>query len=297
MKNNLFFLVLLCSIIACKDPDLPENNTQIKPDTTVIIKPDTLKIVQPKDTIIYKAWPKDSVYWQVDSTAWAADYNCTEAITITDEYIYPYRFGTPSLLSIPDSIVVKMSANGLIKSIFNHPYFNHLGNRNSFNSGLATFREINAYTELIKRDDAGTACINFYKYYNPYLTNCKIYFNEKVIIESFNYYQLLCAQEDILSKLSHEQKKEFMKIILGKYNLTFKYPHANINDYEVPLRILFLINKLMISANYKPYINAISKNQDLNNFNIRGNSLGSPSLAPEYHYKIMFDLAKQFLNQ
>lgn len=198
--------------------------------------------------------------------------NCINDSIPPDTYKYPIVPGTPEWATlrtgearwqacqIPDSILAKMSTEGLVQSWLNLPVINELWVTNSIQQTMEYFMlNFSGLKEVVKRDEAGDKLFKRYKSMKP---ECITIFNNDIdkgnFILSFSEIGLVLAQDTILNKMTLGKKKILVAEALEKYYKQSDYS----NDYgRFPMEhCWFICAKVMMNCRYQPFINELNNN-------------------------------------
>jgi hypothetical protein len=185
---------------------------------------------------------------------------CSNTLVAGDRYIYPMGYKGLStdfrVYQVPDSLLTTMSTLGVIQSLEHNPALMFFGVHNSVLMGRdAVLKKLNVSAELNKRPDMGRQLLNYYKRRYPCcIDSISVSFDRYVFMTRWAFFDIICAQDSIVNKLTLPEKKEFAKIILEKDNEWSKYPEYFYIDFPTGRSAgLFLLNWLMQSAAYTPY--------------------------------------------
>ena len=192
----------------------------------------------------------------------------------------------------PACLLSKMSTQAVIQAIWEKPLcgeffiFLEVGYLPSIESDIRLY---NAYEELTKREDAGTALLERLTLVDP--------------VTGFPYYEsqvleLLLSRTDILSQLNEKEKRKTVKITLS--NAEKRADH----QLMVHITAWILMGKTMYIADYGPFLEAMNENKELKYFveNRMPNPFNPPSTVA-YHYsdlgnipELIIEYAKNFIN-
>jgi hypothetical protein len=172
---------------------------------------------------------------------------------IIDEYIYPVRPGMPEwallqghdemeqVLTIPDTVLQKISTWGLCETCFNYPLGSDYAAYNFaelYINNLAI--SFNGLVELFSREDAPTVIL--YNYRNIDVSK----FNTSL---DMGFLEMVIGCDSFVSKLDKRQKQYLVLVALEKYSEQRTIFHGSL----LPCSIFIMINT-MINAGYKPFI-------------------------------------------
>jgi len=181
----------------------------------------------------------------------------------SDSYNYPLYPGMPEWASlktsqemidackIPSELLQKKSTQAVIQAIWEYPFFEEIF---IFYSNFSwDFVQHDAYLELCNRKDAGISIFKRLKMYDmKWCDKCPLY-------PEPNALEILMSQYQFLSQLSVSEKKELIKKTLEKDE-----QHITSNYYRVTSWLL--IGRILLNANYQPFINEVNCNNTLKKF-------------------------------
>lgn len=262
-KRLVIFLLSGCLFFGCA-PNVPA----VIPDPPVVIC-ECQSTPVASDKYAYPA-PRGSAAW-----------NAASAIGIYDTL---YK-----LSQIPASQLTAMSTLGIIQSLEENPMivdmsvFNFIvGGRNS------VLGRLNVNQELIKRSDAGTVILNYYKKKYPCCIDAisDSFKKGDYAIRNWWLFEIICTQDAIVNNLTSDEKKEFAKTIILKGEEKLKYSIlATVPGGEEGS--ILLLSCLMKAAAYAPYLTALSNDPDMANLLVSGR-------APKATLDKLLQLGKQF---
>ncbi|MDR1259562.1 MAG: hypothetical protein LBK65_09875 [Tannerellaceae bacterium] len=185
-----------------------------------------------------------------------------------DAYCYPVYPGMASwadvktfddrlaATQIPQSIVERQSTQAVLQDIWEYPL---LGNIDIFSFGSpyelmfdSYFAKNNAYNELRTRRDAADCILVRMERINPSATM------DMIVSRAF---EVLIAQDEILSLFTAGQKKSLARYALEKLSVRVEY-----SSLPMLRSTLNLLAKIMLSRNYPPFVNELNNNEDLQHF-------------------------------
>lgn len=197
----------------------------------------------------------------------------TETNDIADAYEYPITPGTKEwkklkshiemieVSQIPENLLETMTTEGLLETVLNCPIIGDIiafvPYQNGYNS---VFRNFNGLQELSNRE--GLSQIILDKYYE--LNNTRIPENEsrgiKFILKIVGI-EMIISQDYIIDNLNVEQKIFLLRETIKRYEST--------NDglgYSTSFKksSFNIIDKVLLSLNYKPYIELLSLDENQN---------------------------------
>lgn len=159
------------------------------------------------------------------------DIAVTPGDSLLDVYEYPIKPGTPEwrnlksgaemieTLQIPDSILSKMSTEGLVVTCLNYPSLWHMGAYDSYQRGVEiVMKRFNGFVELSKRADAGTFLMKEYLKLDPDDLDPDWSAIQKGGFQfQFMHLEMILSQRQFLEKLSHDERIALLKNSLDKY--------------------------------------------------------------------------------
>lgn len=181
-----------------------------------------------------------------------------------DSYNYPVYPGHPKWASfctgeemlkacqIPSWTARKMSTQALIQAIWEHPLLFEVFNRIQYQGDFERlFFQNNAYMELVNRKDAGVSLHKRMVLVNP-LTR----YHSQIL-------ELLCSQSVFLAKLNDNEKVKLVEIVLENDGIR----QSTENFYNSHRYVSWLlISRIMLAANYAPFIEAVNSSDGLRFF-------------------------------
>ncbi|MGP1476978.1 MAG: hypothetical protein ACTTJK_05900 [Phocaeicola sp.] len=193
-------------------------------------------IPRPKDTYLYKTIPKERYWRNITKEDWQG-YDRSNAI--------------------PDKVLKSMSTEGLIQSFFDFPgevtrvYYTETTYLEPYQALL----EVNkAYSELIKRKDAGTCMLKIYQECN---------FASGVGTLLMPVVEQLLADKNIYAKFSSDE----IASLLDKGLERAKFVGASSSTFIVGAVNTFLfMGRILQYVQYRPFLREIEKNKDLSFF-------------------------------
>lgn len=206
--------------------------------------------------------------------------NCISISNAADRYIYPIKPGSVEwnaagtaggidsiykLCQVPQNVLQSMSTMGVIQTLETNPtLFNMLLRDNKFFGRNEVLSRLNLAWELNKRSDAGEKISDYYNQKNPCCVEKMTTDLEKGdFANNWYYFDMICTQDSLLEKLNLPAKKEFVKIVISKYNIQLLYPNTFGSSKTSSVLIL---SNILKAANYQPYLSVLSINSNLNSF-------------------------------
>jgi len=158
---------------------------------------------------------------------------------------------------IPTNTLSKMSTQAIVQAIWEYPLLPEVTHRFEYQFDFeGMFSENNAYMELVKRTDAGTALFERLALVNPLTPLPRL---ESQVLE------LLISQTVFLSQLNDSDKKKILEIAFANDDLRQGTPDSDsYNNYRATTWLL--IGRTMLAANYNPFIEAVNNNEQLKFF-------------------------------
>lgn len=211
--------------------------------------------------MVYNSCKKDS-----------PNIDCNSYPIPSDTYKYPILPGTPAWANlqtgqqrlqacqIPDSILSKISTEGLIQSWLDFPLNNEIFSSNSPQNAIEYFIiNFSGLRELVKRNDVADKLYKRYQLLNPScITIYPTGVEQGKFTFIFTYIKLALAQDTILNKMPLQHKKTLMREALGKYELLKKYSQYY-DGFTIDLS-LFICARTMVNCQYQPFLNQINNN-------------------------------------
>lgn len=161
---------------------------------------------------------------------------------------------------IPVETVGKMSTQAVIQALWEYPFFEELvsetGNRNLQTDFESMFCDNNAYKELLRRTDVGKSLLQRYKLVDVTPTEYRYH---PLALE------LLFSQPNILCQLSYKEKIELVSIIFEKERKRMECNVVDPSKGKQRVTMMFM-GRIMIVADYPPFINAVNNNPSLKKF-------------------------------
>lgn len=222
-------------------------------------------------------------------------------ITVTvqsadDSYHFPVRGGTEEWKAftshiqmleacmVPEDVLAAMSTEGLIKTCMDYPLKNDLGNYNDFQNGFeGVVRGFNGLQELLKRKDAGTKLIAFYREMKPEAFDKALSIADKGFYAfDIMYVEMMLAQSQVLDNLTVQEQKELLTLCLEKSEVRTDYQNVY-DDSRFHIGWALLVGKLLQKQNYQPANGNISTT-DYNHFLKYGNTNIDNAFLQEIHF-------------
>lgn len=206
-----------------------------------------------------------------------------------DSYHFPVRGGTEEWKAftshvqmleacmVPENVLAVMSTEGLIKTCMDYPLKNDLGNYNHFQNGFeGVVRGFNGLQELLKRKDAGTKLIAFYREMKPEAFDKALSIADKGFYAfDIMYVEIMLSQSQVLDNLTVQEQKELLALCLRKSDVRANYPEVY-DDARFHIGWALLAGRLLQKQNYQMQTRNISST-DLNDFLKNGNVYVSDS--------------------
>jgi hypothetical protein len=185
-----------------------------------------------------------------------------------DSYNYPVYPGMPeweefetveemiAACQIPENILNRMSTQAVIQAIWEYPFMLNVLHRYQYQADFdGTFSENNAYNTLTKRNDAGKLLLERLNAVNPLMPKAE---GEPKFLE------ILISQDVFLSQLNKTQKKAVIETTLANDEL--RQGSNDFKDNQFRATVWLLTGKLLKNAEYAPFIEAMSNNEQLKSF-------------------------------
>ena len=210
-----------------------------------------------------------------------------------DSYHFPVRGGTEEWKAftshvqmleacmVPENVLAVMSTEGLIKTCMDYPLKNDLGNYNHFQNGFeGVVRGFNGLQELLKRKDAGTKLIAFYREMKPEAFDKALSIADKGFYAfDIMYVEIMLSQSQVLDNLTVQEQKELLALCLRKSDVRANYTEVY-DDARFHIGWALLAGRLLQKQNYQMQTRNISST-DLNDFLKNGNVYVSDSFLQE----------------
>jgi hypothetical protein len=219
---------------------------------------------------------------------------CTNIPRPDDTYIYPVVPGTDEWMKlhqkgmdevrkaciVPAKFLKKQSTQAVIQTYLDYPFLGDIDTSSStLLNGYKSSSEYNsAHEELLKRNDAGRCLLETYTVFNP--AGCIAFILTGIHLE------MLLAQPEFYSQLNTNEKKTLVKEVLRKTEIRLNYDYSSHTLYETPG---FLMGRMMVSANFSPFIKEVNKNKLLAQY------LETQDIEFS-DYDIIISYANQFIN-
>ena len=204
---------------------------------TFISSSEQTRIPRPSDTYLYKSIPKERYWRNISKEDWQG-YDRSNAI--------------------PDKILKSMSTEGLIQSFLDFPgevtrvYYTETTYLEPYQALLDVNK---AYSELIKRKDAGTCMLKIYQKCNFYGSGVGILLMPVV--------EQLLADKNIYAKFtSDEIVSLFKKGLENSDNASLSSCSFNVGGVSTYL----FMGRILQYVRFTPFVNEVEKNKDLAKF-------------------------------
>jgi len=195
---------------------------------------------------------------------------------IVDSFPYPIRPGSPEwenlsnqeekyqAVNIPDNILQNMCTHGLVYTCVYCPLFWNLTAANDIRTGFLSLSDnINSFTELINRYDAG---IELFEYYKTLLDTTLHNISLASLQIQIYHTEIFFAQQEFLVKLN---TNELQDVLQEAYNKLFEKVNHNLYNECIKGSYYLMSNILYYNLAYEPLIEFIDRNDlffFLNNF-------------------------------
>ena len=280
MKNLSYFFVICFIFTACNkgnEPIVQEEPCSYIEDERIQPLLDCMNMPRPEDSYCYPCqgsigdgeWYRECCYCQ----RWNED----------DEVAF----------QIPVSILEEMSTQAVIQAIWEHPRFIYMIDFWAFQYFLEIFfSHNNAYMELMKRPDAGTALL------------------ERLVLVNFlgdlpyNHapwsLEVFMSQPVFLSQLNDEERKKIVESTLK--NIDIRNDGWECDCSSIYYTSYILIGRMMLLAGYAPFAEAVNEDQELKSFldGWKGDHFDSDFyiylFTPSYIHPTINNFSKDFLN-
>jgi len=188
---------------------------------------------------------------------------CMNMARPTDSYNYPAYPGMSAwadfktsqemfdACQVPEGILKNISTHAVIQAIWEYPFLFDVIHRNEYQYDFRSMLKNNAHKELSKRVDAGKCLLERMRLADPLIS----YVEPKV-------FELIISQTVFLSQLDDNEKKEVILLAL-KNDKLINEPKQQKYDRAVTW---LLTGRVMINANYAPFLKEVNDNEGLNLF-------------------------------
>ena len=271
MKTINYILFFSCLLfIACKN-DLHNNdlhqNTAFPYKALYQENLGYMNMPRPADSYNYPVYPSMKEW---------------EAFTTSQEMV--------DACQVPKTTLSKMSTQAVVQAIWEYPFLPDVLLRYEYQSDFeAMFSENNAYMELVKRKDAGTALFERLTLVNPLTPLPRL---EAQVLE------ILISQTAFLSQLNDNDKKKIIEIAFANDDSRQSSPDSDSYNYYRATTWL-LIGRTMLAANYSPFAEAVKDNEQLKFFiEGWGSEIGGDSGKTGYVYMepVYGDIPQSIIN-
>ena len=268
---SIIISIGLLSYFACSSPSKidepdPEIDTPIEVDT-VTIEPCEAEM---------------PIYYENNKEL----FECMGMLRPCDSYNYPIYPGVypvdTTISQVSKAIASAMTTQALIQAYWEYPYIYVIVMTDQYAWFFDTYMNVlhnNAYHELLTREDACEALFHRLLLVNQtYLAG-----NARVAPKAF---EVLISQPEFLDRYSLAEKKTIIETTLK--NDSIRTPLTRVARQTA----FFLIGRVLISANYQPFI------EEMDNHLLLGSSFYDKWHAHRDTYNdIIANHAKQFLNE
>lgn len=191
--------------------------------------------------------------------------------------------------AIPIERLKTMSTQAVIQAIWEYPFFveisSSIGMRNAQKDFETLFYSNNAYKELLERKDAGILLLKRYKLMDAI---CK---GKLIWIPPF---ELLFSQPNFIQQLTTAEKKKLVAIALEKNKLRVA---SGFFDELCEFSTLMLIARIMIYAEYPPFLNEVIDSDPLKRFIDTSMFFVKTMEELRNLQQLMLDYGKEFINE
>ena len=272
MKTLYYFFAICFIFAACKKSNIPEEPEDEPCHYVEFIQPllECMNMPRPDDSYCYTCYigtKNDECF----KTGW------------NDDWIEAFQ--------IPTTILEEMSTQAVIQAIWEFPRFFIIAASFAYQWCFEYyFSNNNAYMELVKRSNAGTALLE--RLGLVVICQGGRSINDPWTFEILSF-EILMSQPVFLSQLNDNDKKKVVEITLRNSDIM-----DAIDDRLVWFPNYILIGKTMLSAGYTPFIEAVNDDEELKCF-----LDGFKDNQTYLYYDMIFDpqtildFGKEFLNQ
>lgn len=241
MKYCLFLLLILCGCHKVDDPLSPEELTKIDPLTGSYIYP----VERSEHKLFEMGW--DRYY---------------------DTCIIPVR------------ILNHLTDQGLVESCLNYPPFFNLFYFDNYQDGFDRIvSESNVFHELFERKNIASILIS--KYESSEVDSFVVSNYSQKGIYTLQYLEIILSQNQIISKISIQQKNKLMSEVIRKYD--YRKTILKEEPFSSVISSLILGRNLK-TLNYNSFKIALSQNQNLENFLAKGAYYDTTSVSKIIYY-------------
>jgi hypothetical protein len=125
---------------------------------------------------------------------------------------------------IPQDVLKRLSTDALVETCLNYPLFSQVVLYNSLQDGFSRFaNKFNGFKELLSRSDAPALLLERYKKMDPsgYSQSWPLV-QKGQFIYSYLFIEILLGQDEIISKLNPNVKKELARETVKKFDAKAK---------------------------------------------------------------------------
>lgn len=232
---TLFIFLFFIALLSCGETDNIENKPSSY-DKNLIEIAECTNITRPVDTYVYPVTPGSDQWKTLHSKG-------------MDEVLKACR--------VPEKVLKKQSTSAVIQTFLDYPFSLHIYTSSStlLNGFKSSVVYNDAYTELLKRKDAGKCIFQVYQLFNP--IGCTTATLMSPLLE------LLMAQQEFYSQLNNLEKKELIKEALKKIKVRIDFDPLLVHDNETTC---LLIGRVMESAKFDPFIQELNHNEKMNQY-------------------------------
>jgi len=186
-------------------------------------------------------------------------------ISTKDIYEFPVRQGTKewlqfetiekriAALQIPDTVLIKISTEGLLETCLEFPYLTDIFFCDNFQHSFeALMDEFNGFRELFKRRDLTNVLLEKYKCLTVDVKGIRLLKDVEQGMFTFRYFVLefMLTQDAVLNNLTEEQEKQlfFLSFEHKKIKQNYSDIFGSLND--LPINLLY-VKKIMNDSDFK----------------------------------------------
>ncbi|WP_027621678.1 hypothetical protein [Acetivibrio clariflavus] len=118
-----------------------------------------------------------------------------------------------AVLQIPEDVLATISTKGLFETCLNYPFIINMLMFNYYQDAFDSLCSFNGLQELLKRPDAGSIILSYYKSID--FNNLEKYSNFPSCF--ITYIEMMLAQDSILSGMEPSERKELLDLALKKH--------------------------------------------------------------------------------
>jgi len=186
-------------------------------------------------------------------------YHCTEADSLDCSQ------KVEKSLQLPDQYLRCSSTDSLSQTCLNYPFFGYIWAYSSIQEGFERVKDMfNGIDELFSREGANSSLIRIYQRMHPEDVNdIPDPVDRGAFMARFTFIEITLAQYQLIQKLNNDQRITLISICFDKYNSKTSIPSYS---WIGSMSTLAIIARILYTEDYKPFVNLMSANQDLEYF-------------------------------